>query len=180
MTYPKPSIENDLSIVPDEDIAITARRMETAGQLQVAKDIARLKAMGEPIHYMIGEQLVREEANGQKFEFKIREDGSEEIIGEINDEFDDVETFKKKREGETIVFDGKTSLQDFCAALEIDQRMLGGVSREVKTLSDFIFSLKQGISKTGDQINYEQLTFIVESADSKGIKKVRVSVHEQA
>ncbi len=108
------------------------------------------------------------------------EDLIEEIIGEINDEFDDVETFKKKREGETIVFDGKTSLQDFCAALEIDQRMLGGVSREVKTLSDFIFSLKQGISKTGDQINYEQLTFIVESADTKGIKKVRVSVHEQA
>jgi hypothetical protein len=83
MTYPKPSIENDLSIVPDEDIAVTARRMEAAGQLQVAKDIARLKAMGEPIHYMIGEKLVREEANGQKFEFKIREDGSEEIIGEI-------------------------------------------------------------------------------------------------
>jgi hypothetical protein len=32
---------------------------------------------------MIGDKLVREEANGQKFEFRIQEDGSEEIIGEI-------------------------------------------------------------------------------------------------
>ncbi len=83
MTYTKPSIENDFSIVPDEDIVITAKKMEAAAQIQVAKDIARLKAMGEPIHYMIGEKLVREEANGQKFEFRMREDGSEEIIGKI-------------------------------------------------------------------------------------------------
>lgn len=84
MTYPKPSIENDLSIVPDEDIAITARRMEAAGQLQVAKDIARLKAMGEPIYYEIGEKLIREESDGRKFEYRLREDGSEEILDKLS------------------------------------------------------------------------------------------------
>ncbi len=83
MTYTKPNVDTDQSIAPHEDIVARARKMESAGQLQVAKDIARLKAMGEPIHYMIGEKLVREEANGQKFEFQIREDGSEEIMGEI-------------------------------------------------------------------------------------------------
>lgn len=83
MTYTKPNADDNLSTVPMEDIVAKARKMEASGQLQVAKDIARLKAMGEPIHYMIGEKLVREEANGQKFEFQIREDGSEEIMGEI-------------------------------------------------------------------------------------------------
>lgn len=108
------------------------------------------------------------------------EDLIEEIIGEINDEFDDVETFTKKTGNETFVFDGRTSLQDFCVAIEIDRRMLHRVSVESKTLSDFILSLNQGPSGAGDQINFEHLTFIVESADTKGIKKVRVKVHEQA
>ena len=57
--------------------------MAAAGQKQVAEDIARLKAMGEQIHYTIGEKLVREEANGQKFEIEIKEDGTEKIVGEI-------------------------------------------------------------------------------------------------
>jgi hypothetical protein len=81
MTYTQPNIDVDLSIIPGEDI--TAKKMQAAGQIQIAKDTARLKAMGKPIHYMIGKKLVREEANGQKFELRILEDGSEEIISEI-------------------------------------------------------------------------------------------------
>jgi hypothetical protein len=83
MTYTEPNTDIDISIVPGEDIATIAKKMQAAGQMQIAKDIARLKAMGKPIHYTIGKKLVREEANGQKFELLIREDGSEEIIGEI-------------------------------------------------------------------------------------------------
>jgi hypothetical protein len=83
MTYIQPNTDTDLSIIPGEDIAVMAQKMQAAGQMQIAKDIARLKAMGKPIHYSIGEKLVREEANGQKFELLIREDGSEEIISEI-------------------------------------------------------------------------------------------------
>lgn len=108
------------------------------------------------------------------------EDLIEEIIGEINDEFNDIEISAKKTEGETFIFDGKTSLEDFCAVLEIDRRVLGGLSTESKTLSDFILSLKQDFSRVGDQINYEHLTFFLDSVDRKGIKKVRVKVHEQA
>ncbi len=84
MTYTKPNTNSDLSIIPDEDIAITSRKMEAAGQLQVARDIARLKAMGEPIYYEIREKLVREESDGRKFEYRLREDGSEEVLGEFS------------------------------------------------------------------------------------------------
>jgi hypothetical protein len=72
------------NVSPIEDIEVMARRIEAAAQKQVAIDIARLKAMDEPIHYMNGDKIIREEANGGKFELHIREDGSEEIIGEIN------------------------------------------------------------------------------------------------
>jgi hypothetical protein len=84
MTYTEPNIDTDLSIIPDEDIAVMAKKMQAAGQIQVARDMARLKAMGEPIYYMIGTKLVREEADGRKFEYRLDEDGSEEILDEIH------------------------------------------------------------------------------------------------
>ena len=83
MTHTKPQIDPDLNIIPGEAIEIRAKKMAAVGQKQVAEDIARLKAMGEPIHYMFGHKLVREEANGQKFDIKVQIDGSEKIIGEI-------------------------------------------------------------------------------------------------
>jgi hypothetical protein len=83
MTYTKPETDPGLNIIPDEDIEAMARRIETAAQKQVALDIARLKAIGKPIHYTIGDKLIREEANGQKFEIQIESDGSTKIIGEI-------------------------------------------------------------------------------------------------
>jgi hypothetical protein len=41
--------------------------------------------MGEPIYYMVGKKLVREEPDGRKFEYRLREDGSEEILGTLLD-----------------------------------------------------------------------------------------------
>jgi hypothetical protein len=83
MTYTQPNIDIELSIIPGEDIAIMNKKMEAAGQIQLAKDIARLKAMGEPIYYEIGSKLVREESDGRKFEYRLDEDGTEEILDEI-------------------------------------------------------------------------------------------------
>jgi hypothetical protein len=85
MTYTKPEIDTDLdlSIICGEDIDNLAKKMAAAGQKQVTEDIARLKAMGEPIHYMLDRKLIREEANGQKFEMEIQSDGSQKVIGEI-------------------------------------------------------------------------------------------------
>jgi predicted DNA-binding transcriptional regulator YafY len=83
MTYTQPNIDIDLSIIPGEDIAIMAKKMQAAGQIQIARDIARLKAMGEPIYYEIGNKLVREESDGRKFEYRLQEDGTEEILDEL-------------------------------------------------------------------------------------------------
>jgi hypothetical protein len=76
MTYPKPQLDTDFNIIPGEDIEILARKM-------AAEDIARLKAMGEPIYYEIGQKLVREEVDGRKFEYRLQDDGSVEILGEL-------------------------------------------------------------------------------------------------
>ena len=83
MNYKQPNTDIDLSIIPSEESAVMAKKMQAAGQIQVARDIARLKAMGEPIYYEIGNKLVREEADGRKFEYRLRVDGTEEILDEL-------------------------------------------------------------------------------------------------
>jgi predicted DNA-binding transcriptional regulator YafY len=83
MTYTQPNTDIDISIIPGEDITVMAKKMQAAGQLQVARDIARLKAMGEPIYYEIGNKLVREESDGRKFEYRLQVDGTEEILDEL-------------------------------------------------------------------------------------------------
>jgi hypothetical protein len=84
MTHTTPELDPESIVIPDEDILIMAKKMAAAGQQQVVADIARLKAMGEPIYYEIGDKLIREEADGRKFEYKLIADGSEEILGQLN------------------------------------------------------------------------------------------------
>lgn len=75
ITYPQYKI--------GESIATIARTMQANGQVQIAQDIKRLKEMGEPIYYSVGKKLIREEFDGRKYEYRLREDGSEEVLNEI-------------------------------------------------------------------------------------------------
>ncbi|MDH5247395.1 MAG: gliding motility-associated protein GldE [Cyclobacteriaceae bacterium] len=108
------------------------------------------------------------------------EDLIEEIIGEINDEFDEVEHHFKKIDSKTFLFDGKTILRDFCKTLDIEPETFREVKGKSESLGGLIIELKREFPKAGDQINYEQFTFVIESVDGNRIKRVRVIVHEQA
>ncbi len=55
------------------------------GNRQIQKDIDELKKMGEPIYYSKHGKLIRENADGRKFEYRPLADGSEELIVEIID-----------------------------------------------------------------------------------------------
>jgi predicted DNA-binding transcriptional regulator YafY len=81
MTYTKPEINTRFNIISGEDIIVRAKKMQAAAQ--ATKDIDRLKAMGEPIYYQKGKQLIREETDGRKFEYRLRADGTEEILDKL-------------------------------------------------------------------------------------------------
>lgn len=109
------------------------------------------------------------------------EDLIEEIIGEINDEFDGLDLTFKKIDERTFVFDGKLSVEDFCRALDIDSIVLTTAPGDSPSLGGLILEVNNGVlPKPGDQIEYEQFTFLIESVDRKRIKRVRVKVHAQA
>lgn len=107
------------------------------------------------------------------------EDIIEEIIGDINDEFDEVKVNFQKIDDNTFVFEGKTSLNDFCKVLDCETSLFDPIRKESESLSGMLLELNNEFPKLGDQLSYEQFTFIIEDVDSKTIKQIKVQVHEQ-
>ncbi len=105
------------------------------------------------------------------------EDLIEEIIGEINDEFDDVEDVSfKQLDEQTYVFEGKVSLNDFFKKLEIDPQVFDEVRGENESLGGLLLELNTRLPKSGTKIVYDRIEFTVIAVDAKKIKKVKVFV----
>lgn len=107
------------------------------------------------------------------------EDLIEEIIGEINDEFDEVDQPFRKIDDNTFVFDGRTTFEDFCRLIEIDCDTVNKRFDERDPLEKILLELSDELPHSGDQINFEQFSFVIESIVGKKIKRVRVIVHEE-
>ncbi|MCS7004225.1 MAG: gliding motility-associated protein GldE [Cytophagales bacterium] len=104
------------------------------------------------------------------------EDIIEEIVGEINDEFDnDVSLYKQI--GENIYqFDAKISLIDFCKILETDHAIFEEAKGESESLGGLLLELFQYLPKTGEKITFQHFKFTVIAVTKKRIKTVRVEI----
>lgn len=106
------------------------------------------------------------------------EDIIEEIIGEINDEFDEEVSDFKKIDENTYVFEGKTLLHDLCKTLDVDGTTFDAVRGESESLGGLILELTNDLPNVGKRIEFGQFTFTIEAVDRRRIKRVRVHIHE--
>lgn len=104
------------------------------------------------------------------------EDLIEEIIGEINDEFDEVAPLYQKVDEKTYVFEGKVSLHDFCKTLDIEQQFFDDVKGENESLGGLILELNKVMPKVGDVIKHDRFSFSILNVDEKRIKRIRVQM----
>ena len=105
------------------------------------------------------------------------EDILEEIVGEINDEYDDEELNYSKLDDNNFVFEGKVLLNDLYRVMEIDRKLLETNSEDqADTLAGLLLELKGGIPQRNEIITYNDIKFTIESADRKRIKRVKVSM----
>jgi gliding motility-associated protein GldE len=107
------------------------------------------------------------------------EDIIEEIIGDINDEFDEVGSNFQRIDDRTFVFEGKTSLNDFCKTIDVEGTLFDEVKGESESIGGLILELNKEFPKVGDHINYEQFTFTIEWVDRKSVKRIKVHINEQ-
>ncbi len=105
------------------------------------------------------------------------EDVIEEIVGEINDEFDDDELIYSKLDANNFVFEGKVSLTDLARKIGIDSSLFGLPNgREADTLAGFLIEFTGNIPKKGEEVKFKDFIFTVESADNRKIKRVKVTI----
>lgn len=106
------------------------------------------------------------------------EDLIEEIIGDINDEFDEEEASFVKIDENTFVFEGKTSLHDFCKTVEVESNIFDPVKGESESLGGLILEINSAMPKVADQITFDRFVFIIVSVDKRRIKRVRVLINQ--
>lgn len=104
------------------------------------------------------------------------EDILEEIVGNIHDEFDDEELHYSKLDEKTFVFEGKTLLVDVSKILDVDREFFEEAKGDSTTLAGFLLEQSGRILEKGDQLNYQNVSFVVEAADKRKIKRVKVTL----
>jgi len=104
------------------------------------------------------------------------EDVIEEIVGDINDEFDDDDLQYSKIDVNNYIFEGKTTIKDFCKVLDDeDEAIFEEEKGESETLAGFILEISGKFPKKGEKINFKNYTFTIEAIDKKRIKQIKAT-----
>ena len=108
------------------------------------------------------------------------EDILEEIVGEINDEYDEEEKVYSKLNYNTYLFEGKVLLTDFCKILNIDDSEFEEVEGDADSLAGLLLELKGDFPSAHEKIDYKNFTFEILSIEERRISRVKVTIHSKA
>ena len=106
------------------------------------------------------------------------EDIIEEIVGEINDEYDDEERTYVKLNDRTYIFEAKTLLSDFYKIMKIDSNIFERVEGDADTLAGLLLEIKGEFPVLHEHLDYENYHFEVLEMNARRILKVKVIVDE--
>ena len=106
------------------------------------------------------------------------EDIIEEIVGDINDEFDDDGVKFSKLDSQNYIFEGKTSINDALKILNLEFDYFDEIKGESDSLAGLILEMKGNIPDVGEVLKFNHLTFKIESVDKRRIKRVKITIDE--
>lgn len=107
------------------------------------------------------------------------EDILEEIVGEINDEYDEDEKSYVCVNSNTFVFEGKILLSDFYKIMKVDADDFMDENCDADTLAGLLLEIKGEFPALHERISYKGFTFEVLDMDERRISKIKVVVEEQ-
>ena len=103
------------------------------------------------------------------------EDIIEEIVGDINDEYDEQEIAYTRDKNGAYVFEASTLLNDFYKITDIDEDTFREVEGDADTLAGLILELKGELPQKNEIITYKEHQFKVLEVDNRRIKKIQYS-----
>lgn len=106
------------------------------------------------------------------------EDVLEEIVGEINDEYDEDEKNYQRINSNTYIFEGKTLLSDFYKILNLDDETFEEVEGDADSLAGLLLEIKGEFPKLHEKLEYQNFTFEVMEMEERRISKIKIIVHQ--
>ncbi len=100
------------------------------------------------------------------------EDLLEEIVGEIQDEYDEEEPMVVRLSDDEARLDGRAAIDDLTELFDTDLALED--DDEYDTIGGLIYHRVGGVPKPGDQVTVDGLTLTVESVDGRRVDKVLV------
>ncbi|MBR0048784.1 MAG: gliding motility-associated protein GldE [Prevotella sp.] len=105
------------------------------------------------------------------------EDILEEIVGEINDEYDEEEKSFVRINANTYIFEGKTLLSDFYRLLNLDEDTFADVEGDADSLAGLMLEINGDFPSVNERIEHGNLTLEAVEVDGHRISKIKVVVH---
>lgn len=102
------------------------------------------------------------------------EDIIEEIVGEINDEYDEEEKPYQRLNQNTYIFEGKTLLSDFLKIFNLPDDYFLQAEGEADTLAGLLLEIKGDFPELHERTDYGRFTFEVTEMDNRRILKIKV------
>jgi gliding motility-associated protein GldE len=104
------------------------------------------------------------------------EDIMEEIIGDIQDEFDDEQSINKKIDPYNYIFEGKTMINDVCKILNLPLHTFDLLRGESDSLAGLILEIAGEFPTVNEQFETNNFTFTVLEINKNRIEKVRLTL----
>jgi CBS domain containing-hemolysin-like protein len=128
----------------------------------------------------LGSVLARMQATRNHLAFVLDEHGGiegivtledllEEIVGEINDEYDDEVRAQITRDGDSFLLDGMLAIRDANRRLGLNLPEEGGYT----TMAGFLLAKAERLLRPGESVTWGGGTFLVEQVDRRRIRRIR-------
>jgi len=109
------------------------------------------------------------------------EDVLEEIVGEISDEFDSPEDEIEYNiiDDNNYIFEGKTSINDFCKIISIEDNIFDEVKGEADSIAGMMLELFGKMPEKNSVVSFHEYDFKVLTVDKRRIKMINVTINEK-
>ena len=105
------------------------------------------------------------------------EDVLEEIVGDIDDEYDTEEKFYSMEDKDTYIFDAKTSITDFLDATDLEERYFEKYTAEAESIAGLLLNIKGDFLQEKEKISCGPCDFTVLKVKKYRIAKVKVHIN---
>ena len=107
------------------------------------------------------------------------EDIMEEVIGDINDEFDDIENVNKKIDDYNYIFEGRKMINDACKSMGLSPDTFDGIRGDSDSVAGLVLEIAGEFPAVNQKFTAGDFTFTPLSISKNRIDKVQITINSK-